>query len=587
MGPTGSQTSNSGSQATVAPEFASSSLSLGIGNEISSRHDLAIDDALRRQLELPAGLILSTVIASEPPPLPNNHLSRSSVFSSLAREFDTQSTVAVTGYPEAGKTIALSEYAGSSPEEVLWFSVAPSQTHPDGWVSLLSFALAKFFGAPNIQASTLSSILASTEKQAFIVIDNIQNCHDFSTLDFLRKAVEPNPNLKVLLIGTDDPEVVEALRSRSITEWRLPGLEDKQAIAMFETKLGTLSSFQCQGVEVLCQETKGHFGMLKLSFKSIESIVCENTAERFIQETRESLNGAVEALSVALVERIRSGLTQESVELCKLVSVVVTPFPQRVAKSLWTAQNNISSFTEPWNQCVIRVFESQPRSLYSLPDLYKAVLLKEQELQTGMEALHGAIADAFEDWPTQALNIFDVCAAVEHRVRSADVEKALASATLYLATSTNCESKMVPMLLMSAFDQHFANIGADDKISIDAKIRWLAARARAHVVLKLSAKVSDSLGELFIVLRDNAVDASEEASQLGIWLLLMHGASLGNVEWASWAASNARLSDNSEGKLPNPEVIVISSMISAESHDLLGYLEQLFDRLANGASNVS
>lgn len=107
------------------------------------------------------------------------------------------------------------------------------------------------------------------------------------------------------------------------------------------------------------------------------------------------------------------------------------------------------------------------------------------------------------------------------------------------------------------------------------------------MVLKLSAKVSDSLGELFIVLRDNAVDASEEASQLGIWLLLMHGASLGNVEWASWAASNARLSDNSEGKLPNPEVIVISSMISAESHDLLGYLEQLFDRLANGASNVS
>ena len=555
-----------------------------MGNEISSGHGLAIDEALRKQLDLPVGLVLSTVVSNEPPPLPENHLSRTSIFSSLSREFDAQNTIAVTGYPEAGKTIALSEFAIAAPEDVLWFSVAPSPTHPDGWVPLLSFALAKFFDAPNIQASAISSTLASTEKRAFIVIDNVQNCHDFAFLDFLRKAIEANSSLKLLLVGTDDPVVIEALRSRSIPEWRLPGLNDGQAIALFESRLGTLSSFQCQGVKALCDQTKGHFGMLKLSFKSIESIVCQETAQRFLQETKDSLDGAAEALSVALVARIRQGLTVKSVELCKLVSILVTPFPKRVAKSLWTVQHDLTSFVGPWSECVIRVFEPQRRSRYSLPDLYKAVF--QRELEAEQEVLHGVIADAFEDWPNNTLDVFDVCAAVTHRFRSNDAEQALASATLYLASSNDCESLIVPMLLISSFDQHFINVLDDNTISIDAKIRWLTVRARSQVTLNLSEGANECLGKLFAFLKDNVAEASEEARQLGIWMLLMHGASAGNVEWARWAASNATLPEGIEEELPNPEILVISSMISSESDDLLGYLDELFNRLANGASHV-
>ena len=142
------------------------------------------------------------------------------------------------------------------------------------------------------------------------------------------------------------------------------------------------------------------------------------------------------------------------------------------------------------------------------------------------------------------------------------------------------------MLLMRSFDQHFVNVLDDNAISIDAKIRWLTIRARAHVTLKLSDGANECLGKLFALLRDNVTEASEEARQLGVWMLLMHGASAGNVEWANWAASNATFPEGIEEELPNPEVLVISSMISSESDDLLGHLDQLFSRLANGASHV-
>ena len=169
-------------------------------------------------------MVLKTVIAYEPPPLPILHLSRSSIFSDLARTFDFHRVVAVTGYAECGKTVAMAEFAAAYPGDVFWFSTTHSETHWDAWLGLLCFALARYVGAESFFPNDIRSGLVARRNALLLVIDNAQHCHDLEALSFLFEAVEATPRIWMLLVGTDEPAFVSAVRGRGIVDCACPGL---------------------------------------------------------------------------------------------------------------------------------------------------------------------------------------------------------------------------------------------------------------------------------------------------------------------------------------------------------------------------
>jgi hypothetical protein len=202
------------------------------------------DAQLREALGVPSDVVLKTVIAYEPPPLPIPHLSRSSVFSDLARTFDAHRVVAVTGYAECGKTVAMAEFAAADPGDVFWFSTTRSETHRDAWLGLLCFSLARYVGAESFSPNEIRSGLVARRNALLLVIDNAQHCHDLDALSFLLEAVEATPRIWMLLVGTDEPAFVSAVRSRGIVDWRLPGLTEREARSFIELTAGDLSSYQ-------------------------------------------------------------------------------------------------------------------------------------------------------------------------------------------------------------------------------------------------------------------------------------------------------------------------------------------------------
>ena len=495
------------------------------------------DAGLRQLLGVPTDVLLKTVISSEPPPLPTPHLSRASIFSQLAKVFDSHRIAAVTGYPESGKTVALAEFASAYPGDVFWYSVAHSETHPDAWFALFCYALAQFLGAKSLLASDIRAGLIARQKPLLVVLDNAQHCDTLDGLSFLFEAAEASPSISVLLVGIDDPAFLSAVRGRGIIDWRLPGLTEREAQALIELTGGSLSSDQSHALEVVRARVDGHLGMLRLSRSAVRNIESAEQRDAFIARMFSALGPGLDSLQSAMIERLRSGLHDEEIELCRRLSLVLGTFPRRVAERVWTVDRSQEQFHTTWNGCVVGVFETQPSGKFSLPDLYRDGFRKEAK-QELVPSFHAAIADAFQEREGRSVDIFDIHAAVVHRVLSGDVAAALESAAMYLAFASGPHARSAQDFLIRRFEIWLAGVGQRADLPIPLRIRWHAIRARVYTDLNLSAKAKSAIDELLTLLHQSPADVPRDAIALGWSIVLMHASNSGEPQMAISAAQH-------------------------------------------------
>ncbi|MEX1026576.1 MAG: hypothetical protein WD049_01015 [Candidatus Paceibacterota bacterium] len=540
------------------------------------------DNQLRQLLGVPTDVLLRTVIISEPPPLPNPHLSRSSVFGNLARTFDSHRVVATTGYPECGKTVAMAEFAAAYPGDVFWFSATRSETHPDAWLGLFSFALAQHLGAASLLPSDLLTGLLNRRNALLLVIDNAQFCNDLDALKFLFEAAEATSAISVLLVGTDQPAFVSAVRSRGLVDWRLPGLEEQEARALFELTDGDLSSNQANALDFLRLRVDGHLGMLRLSRPAIRRIETGEQRDAFIAQISSTLGAGLDSLQAAMIERLREGLHDDEIELCRRLSIVVGSFPKRVGEHVWALDRPAGDFHKPWNGCVVGVFESQRSGKYSLPDLYRDGFQQEAD-RDAVKLWHGAIADAFEEREAAVADIFDIHAAVVHRLLSGTVAAALESASMYLALARGPYARAAQAFLIRRFEMWLAGSAKDPAVPATQRIRWFAIRARVYSDLDLKDKSESATRELYDLLRSDLPEAAPEAVLLGWSIVLMHASTAGRPALALSAVSKIEqppIPIVEDSSFPWREFLVISAYLNS-SESPLPYLRTVINARAS------
>jgi tetratricopeptide (TPR) repeat protein len=489
------------------------------------------DAQLREALGVPSDVVLKTVIAYGPPPLPSPYLSRSSIFSDLARTLDFTRVAAVTGYAECGKTVAMAEFAAAYPGDVFWYSTTRSETHRDAWLALLSFSLARYVCAASFSPNDIRAGLVARSRPLLLVIDNAQHCHDVDALSFVLDAVEATPRIRMLLVGTDEPAFVSAVRSRGIVDWRLPGLTESEAVSLVELAVGELSIYQASALEFLRLRVDGHLGMLKLSRQTIHQIETADERDAFLAETSSVLSGGLASLQSAMIERLRKGLGDDEIELCRRLSIVLDSFPRRVGERVWTLDRAKENFHKTWNGCVTSVFEDQLEGRFSLPDLYRDGFRQEAD-KSAAKLWHGAVADAFEERRGDFVDAFDVHAAVVHRFLSGNLAAAFESASMYLALAGGPTARAAQAFLIRRFEIWLASSANSPAVPTTQKIRWHAIRARVYTQLNVEGKADSVTRELYDLLRTDPVDAVPETVLLGWSIVLMHAATSGEPEMA-------------------------------------------------------
>lgn len=543
---------------------------------------LLSETQLRQALGISSDVLLKTLVATEPPPLPSRHISRFSLFPSLARALESDRVIAVTGYPESGKTVAMAEFASSYPGGVFWFSVCPSETHRDAWLGILLYSVAQYVGADSYLPADIRSRLVERATPMLLVIDNAQHCDDLDSLSILLEAARANSKIWVLLIGTDEPAFVSAVRTCGIVNWRLPGLTDEEARSLIESDDLPISDHQEAALKFLCLRVDGHLGMLRLSRHVIRSIQTAGQCDAFIRETSSTLGAGLDSLRSAMIERLRKGLRDEEVELCRRLSVVLGAFSRHVGESVWTVDRPKASFHASWNGCVLSVFESERSGRYTLPDLYRDGFQQEAD-RDAVKAWHAAIADGFEHRDDTSAELLDIHAAVVHRFLSGDIAAALESASMYLACVTGPYARRAQAFLVGRFEIWLAGAARDSNVPLTLRIRWHAIRLRVYTDLSRGKKADATARELHDLVKSDCMAAAPEAVLLAWSMLLMHASKVGQPELAMSAAD--RVGDSpipltSPDSLPWREFLVICAYLNSSTSPLT-YLRTVMTRLAS------
>jgi tetratricopeptide (TPR) repeat protein len=284
-------------------------------------------------------------------------------------------------------------------------------------------------------------------------------------------------------------------------------------------------------LEFLRLRVDGHVGMLRLSRQTIHQIESVDQRDAFVLQISSTLSGGLASLQSAMIERLREGLRDDEVELCRRLSIVLGAFPRRVAECVWALDRAKEDFHKTWNGCVTRVFESQPPGRFSLPDLYRDGFRQEAD-KCAAKLWHGAIADAFEERQGDSVDALDVHAAVVHRFLSGNLAAAFESASMYLAFAGGPNARAAQAFLIRRFEMWLASSASSASVPITQRIRWHAIRARVYARLNVEGKADSAMRELYDLLRTDPVDAVPETVLLGWSIVLMRASTSGQPEMA-------------------------------------------------------
>ena len=542
---------------------------------------LTLDERLRNELGVPADVALRAVVSTEPPPLPTPHASRFQSCLGLAREMNQSPVVALHGYPESGKTVAVSEFVSNSDADCFWFSAPPSESQPGAWLNLFCYCLSRFLNTEALNANVLRAALIqhTSSRTLIIVIDDVHQIGDIAELDFVRRAAEGSSGrLQLLLIGTDDARFVSNVRSQAIASWRLPGLTRNEAAAFYDAIDGPMTQVQSIALEFLREKVDGHAGMLRLAHRQIRSIASKSDLVQFINETAVGVGPGLDAIQAAMLKRFREGLNPLQSELCRRVAIVLNPFRRRLAEALWNINRDDGEFPSTWDDCLLGVFEAHGRHRYALPEIY-AQALKTHSTSIEKSAWHAAAATALGQPEARTIDPIEIRDCISHRVLAGDVSTAMHDAAVFLALAMQSGHQSIQSFLMAGFDLSLSAFARDRSVDVATRIRWQIVRLSIHQQLGSGKQAESAADTLYALLRSEQSQEAQTSNQDAWMMLLLHASKTGQADRALTIADNIESVDM-EGEAPQPPIpkcpfLVLSAFMVSAKNPLL-YLEKLF-----------
>jgi tetratricopeptide (TPR) repeat protein len=520
------------------------------------------------------------------------------------------------GYPECGKTTAIAEYFPQG-RSVFWFAVG-GEASGSNWKILFLIALARRLDASGYSLYDVLQSLASYEEPLDIVLDDAHRYDELHSIKPLAECVRRKPNLRLLLIGLDDPTFLEAVRGSSIRDWRLPGLSQSEALHLVELRIGSLSTVQNNAVLQLRLQVDGHVGLIRATTDVIQEIRTETDAESMRRRYTGCTNFTV--MKSRIIERIRGSLSGEELELAERLAICLVTFTKEIATGIAPPG---TQFNDAWTGCVATLFENRRPQRFHIPEIYRENLADRLHSEL-LPALHRSAASAYGAIVDGAIELTDIYASVVHYLLAGDEETAVSHATTWIATAPdhssarylfellkpwlwNVVGRTPPSLRAGWFAMAMMALDADE----DGRLVEAVA-CRLEIALE-----SMDLDETVQVLDDNSLDFElfgdgieetplntesdsepeapglktspqgyDEFNQatytLGWARLLSHAAAVGNVELARTAALNLRGSDFGADTNEIGAVGAFWAFITAEESPL-EYLEILLERRRLGA----
>lgn len=560
--------------------------SLGPGPNPQSSHQSGSAPALANIAGLVANLAKSLAPASvtnqrfvdvnyEPPPLPSDHISRPTTLTEIARLFDSNEAAVVHGYQDCGKTIAVVEYVRSHPWRCFWYG---AQSIPDahGTADELRFLLSSWLGTTSVATGEIRAALlrAVAESPAIVVVDDFQSCSS-GTIDLLvecSRAAESK--LKVVLIGSDEPESMSVVRSKALLAWRLPGLEQEEAKQLFEQTHGVPTTQQENALDWLRRQCDGHVGLIRLSLDDLANISDEASYKSYVSRLATELSGTAEQFRAHLMTRYRSWLSDDAYELSRRLTIAIRPFNRRFASVLWREGQEEGQFAQVWNLCTSRFFDAARESRFTLPDLYEQGL-RQYTTESERSNWHDVAADELKLPVGDTINGEDVYYAVIHRVLARKPDVALREAAGVLAMVMQSAPADLQSHYLSRLELWLAPALKSPDTSVESKVDWYMVRLSISRALSHERWVHESATELYRLVSGLA---GNESDRLGpAWMvLLMHYSQTGRSSQAVEAFQGlASCGLPSDFDLDYAPVFLVLSAFAMENSSPLPFVEEV------------
>lgn len=543
---------------------------------------------LSELLGVSAHSILGSTCSTEPPALPASHVSRRRIFSQLARELDRNRALAVTGYQNSGKTVAIAEFASAFPATCLWFSAASNSGNLGDWSAVFHWRLAQWLGITKLDIEGIQSSLRErlAVRPLLIAVDNAQHCSQLSSIAWLKQLADSSDGkLAIILMGNDDPAFLANARAVSIQPWHCPGLSDVEAGELYSALGAVPSAIQQEAISYLVARTDGHAGLLNLHFDEVGKIGSVADCRAFKERRQESLGAGAEPLRQAIIRRFQSALTPNEYEMCRKISIAFGPAPRRLVSAVWNADHDESLFAAAWSDCVVRLFEQSNDNRFSLPDIYQTGF---QEFVTAAEAIRWHLAAAKELGAplNNAFDPEDVVNSVRHRMAGEDAPGALNHSAMYLLMVGGRHRSAIWQFLIQRFDACLAECAFDDEIDAQARMLWHSLRHRTCGRLGMKAEAAESIAELRRTVVAEDITLSVPVAGMAWAQVLSHAAKEGDVAFV--LENIAKVGDQNlpEEKLPVPWRMFLALTAHASAgENPAGYLvATLQERLASNTA---
>ncbi len=488
-----------------------------------------------RALNVSPGVMLQTVGSHRPPPLPNDHVPRPGVLASIETRLQGHPILAVTGYEECGKTIAVAEFASATGTDCFWFATPAEVTDAPETLTALILSLAAFLPAGSITLAEVHNALEAFvgRRPLLLVLDNAHFFGDLRSLETLfHLARSANGRLKIILCASDEPAFMETVQKCAIPAWRLPGMTVAEASSLYE-RMGTDTiPVRKRALDLLCIRCDGHAGMLRLAAARIQRICDTDDLARYFGEVADLTASNVGQFYAALMSRFRDSLSAQAFQLCRRLAVALGPFRRRLAEALWNADQPASHFQQTWNQCVAGLLEAHDGARHSLPYLYHNGL-RQYNSSAETQRWHSIAADTLGRPVGNAFDPFDVCDSVVHRLLSGDREGALRAACFFLAVAGRSRRRDTAAFLLRRLAFWVGKVADDTSVSRSVRLRWYTLRTWLCRDVAQRENADQAAMSLVSLLKGApSVERAETDNVFGWVILLLHGSMFAQPELA-------------------------------------------------------
>jgi len=423
-------------------------------------------------IQAPDSTYVDTKAALAPPTLPPAHVRRDAVRKQIGLLLEQHPILAVTGYPECGKTLALAEFAAQTPE-CFWLDFPANLSTGIQAMQLLDFALSHYLesgsASSNAIIATLNRRLAETP--LLIVLDNAERLDDIDVLQPLLAVAEASSGrLRILMAYAEMPDFTAAAKLARVPTWRLPGMEPREAAELYHAFGLVITEARLNAIAMLCAQYDGHVGMLRLFRDDITTIKTDTDASRVLENAPSKATAAdfLEALSLRFMKSVSS----DELTLCRRLSVAITPFRRSLAAALWDDTGDKNAFLVVWSQCNSGVFERVTEDRFRIPYLYCTSLRRNVEYDEARK-LHQVAADVLFMPPDREMTVDDAFACVFHYLGAGDSEAGLHAALALLRNAMMANRVDVLRVLLSRFALLITDDLLASEISAESRMFWL------------------------------------------------------------------------------------------------------------------